>query len=673
MKALNWLGRLFMFERDNHMDGSTVKTSARNGVSLKSTNLTPDSRNMIETTHFNLTPLSTDHEAGVLGEESFHGMLRLESKRQDRSQKIFLLMLIDANTIESASERLEILRKIWSIRISALRETDIMGWYVKGCTLGIIFTEIGDAGLEQAKESILSKTREHLRHILLPRDLERLSLSVHQPGAERPRPSQGNQLDAAPHIGRQEECTESEYASTPPVWGVFVRQRWFLFLGDVLLMTMASLLATWIRLGAGVDLIADYTGALAISLMLAPMSLYVFDMYNVEKRFGLTQTFIRTTLAFLFVAAACSSLFYLIPQWQYGRGVFITEIGFSVLLLVGWRVIYNRVLPANTLKTSALVVGAGAAGMSVYRLLCASHSPYEVKGFLDDDLSMQGKVMNSPAVVGTVDQLKEKVHELGIQTVVLAIPRNRPSWTVRRILETRLQGVETLEIPEVYERLTGRVPVEYIEDRWLLFSDGFYLLSKQYMQKLKRLIDFAIAGVALLLTSPFMALTAIMIRLDSPGPVLYTQQRVGKGSKVFTLCKFRSMQVNAESNHAVWAQKRDPRVTRVGKWIRLFRIDELPQLWNVFMGDMSLVGPRPERPEFVRELETKIPYYNVRHTVQPGITGWAQVKYPYGASIEDALRKLEYDLFYIKNMSIVFDMKIMLRTLGVVILGEGAR
>lgn len=656
------------------MDGSIFKPAARNGVSVKSTDIPPDSRGLLETAQFNLTPLSTDHEAGVLGEEPFHGMLRLESKRQDRSQKIFLLMLIDAKNIDSQSERSEILRKIWSIRTSALRETDVMGWYVKDYTLGIIFTEIGDAGLDQARESILSKTKEHLRHILPPHDLERLSLSVHQPGAEKPRPCQGNQLDAAPSIGMREDLRDRErLSSPPPVWGVFVRQRWFLFLGDVLLMTMASLLAAWIRLGTGVDLVADYTGALAISLMLSPMSLYVFDMYNVEKRFGLAQILIRSSLAFLFVGGACSSLFYFIPEWQYGRGVFLTEIGLSVLFLIGWRVIYNRVLPASSLKTPTLVVGAGAAGMSVYRLLCASHSPYEVKGFLDDDLGMQGKVMNSPAVFGTVDQLKEKVHELGIQTVVLAIPRNRPSWTVRRILETRLQGIETLEIPDVYERLTGRVPVEYIEDRWLLFSDGFYLLSKQYMQKLKRLIDFAIAGIVLLLTSPLMALTAVMIRLDSPGPIFYTQQRVGKGSKVFTLCKFRSMQVNAESSQAIWAQKRDPRVTRVGKWIRLFRIDELPQLWNIFMGDMSLVGPRPERPEFVKQLETKIPYYNVRHTVQPGITGWAQVKYPYGASIEDALRKLEYDLFYIKNMSIVLDMKIMLRTLGVVILGEGAR
>jgi exopolysaccharide biosynthesis polyprenyl glycosylphosphotransferase len=224
-----------------------------------------------------------------------------------------------------------------------------------------------------------------------------------------------------------------------------------------------------------------------------------------------------------------------------------------------------------------------------------------------------------------------------------------------------------------HERLTASVPVEHIEDQWLLFSDGFNILSKEYVRRCKRAIDILASTLLLAIAAPVMALTALLIRLDSPGPIFYSQERVGKGGNTFHVHKFRSMVVNAEGNEALWAQEYDPRVTPIGQWIRMFRIDELPQLWNVLMGDMSLVGPRPERPEFVQDLETRIPYYNLRHTVQPGITGWAQIKYPYGATVQDALRKLEYDVYYIKNTSILLDIQILLKTIGVVLLGEGAR
>ena len=223
------------------------------------------------------------------------------------------------------------------------------------------------------------------------------------------------------------------------------------------------------------------------------------------------------------------------------------------------------------------------------------------------------------------------------------------------------------------KELPQRLPVKYIDDQRFLSADGFYLISNEYVQKLKRIFDLFFSAILLFLSLPIMLISALAIRLDSPGPIFYKQERVGRGLKIFAVYKFRSMCSNAEQHGAKWAQKRDPRVTRIGKWIRLFRIDELPQLWNVLIGEMSLVGPRPERPEFVKELDNQIPYYCVRHTVTPGITGWAQIKYPYGASVEDAFRKLEYDLYYVKNMSFLLDFKILLRTVGVVFLGEGAR
>lgn len=228
-------------------------------------------------------------------------------------------------------------------------------------------------------------------------------------------------------------------------------------------------------------------------------------------------------------------------------------------------------------------------------------------------------------------------------------------------------------MPTVYEQLTGRIPVRFIEDQWLLFTEGFSLLSKEYVQKIKRVIDIIVAGLMLVCLSPILLITAVCIKIDSRGPVFYRQKRVGKGGRVFSVVKFRSMRTDAEARGATWAAKNDARVTRVGHWIRLFRIDEIPQIWNIFMGDMTLVGPRPERPEFVKGLEEQIPYYGSRHCVAPGITGWAQVNYPYGSTVTDALNKLEYDLYYIKNMSLLLDFKILLKTIGVVFMGQGAR
>jgi exopolysaccharide biosynthesis polyprenyl glycosylphosphotransferase len=229
------------------------------------------------------------------------------------------------------------------------------------------------------------------------------------------------------------------------------------------------------------------------------------------------------------------------------------------------------------------------------------------------------------------------------------------------------------ELVTAYERVTDRVPVRFIQDRWLLLEQGFSLYSKEVVRKLKRTMDILIALLLLIPLWPLMLVAVMLIKKDSPGPAIFKQTRVGEGKKEFTLYKFRSMVQNAETNGAMWAQKDDPRITQLGHWLRTTRIDELPQLINVLKGDMSLVGPRPERPEFVHDLEQVIPYYYIRHTVKPGITGWAQIMYPYGSTQEDALNKLEYELFYIKNMSLLLDVKILCRTIGVMVFGEGAR
>jgi sugar transferase (PEP-CTERM system associated) len=276
-------------------------------------------------------------------------------------------------------------------------------------------------------------------------------------------------------------------------------------------------------------------------------------------------------------------------------------------------------------------------------------------------------------VLGTCDELVEIARRVGASTAILAIPNGRSARLIKGVLGARLKGINIREMADVYEELTGRIPVDNIGDEWLLFAEGFYLLRKEYMQKLKRLIDIVASVLLLMLTAPLLSLAALAIRLDSPGNVFYSQRRVGRDQQLFTIYKFRSMRQDAESDGARWTSERDSRITRVGRLLRLTHIDEIPQILNLFKGDMSLVGPRPERPEFVEVLDKEVPYYFVRHTVKPGMTGWAQVNYRYGASVEDTKNKLEYDLYYVKNMSLFLDFKILLRTLGVVLIGDGAR
>jgi sugar transferase (PEP-CTERM system associated) len=262
--------------------------------------------------------------------------------------------------------------------------------------------------------------------------------------------------------------------------------------------------------------------------------------------------------------------------------------------------------------------------------------------------------------------------EHDVNRIIVGLPDRRGRLPIAQLLQAKLSGTRVEDATTTYERLTGKILIDDLKPSWLIFSDGFVV--SRSMRFWKRAFDVALASVAFVLAAPFTLLTALAVYLDSDGPVLYSQDRVGEGGRIFTVYKFRSMRVDAEpEGQPMWAQDGDERVTRVGRIIRKVRLDELPQLWNVLRGDMSFVGPRPERLFFVQQLEQEIPYYQQRHSVKPGLTGWAQIKYPYGSSIEDATEKLRYDLYYIKHVSLALDLSIVFDTVKVIMFGKGAK
>jgi len=269
------------------------------------------------------------------------------------------------------------------------------------------------------------------------------------------------------------------------------------------------------------------------------------------------------------------------------------------------------------------------------------------------------------------DGLCEIAKDLNIDKIVVALKEKRGVFPVKELLNCRVAGIDVLEGNSFYEMLTGKLIVEQINPGWLIFSKGF---KKSFiMRAFKRCTDFFLSLSMLIMFSPLIILTSILIKMDSEGPILFSQERMGQNGIPYDVYKFRSMFTDAEKNGPVWATTDDNRVTRVGKYIRKWRIDEIPQLWNVMIGEMSFVGPRPEREHFVKELEAIIPYYSQRFNVKPGLTGWAQVSYGYGATVDEAIEKLNYDLFYIKNMSIPMDLTVIFRTVKTVLFGEGAR
>ena len=455
--------------------------------------------------------------------------------------------------------------------------------------------------------------------------------------------------------------------------------RWQVLLGlcELFLFALSLVLATHLRYRhdpAGLALHSHLlvVRAIAFGVVLVG-ALVALGLYQPRLRERWQGLLARQAIAFVFGWIAVALLYYMVPGFDVGRGVLGIALLIAFPLIVLFRAWFPRLVDAEALKRRILVLGSGRrAAMVVERMRRrVDRRGFTVVGFLP----LEGEaVMVSERLVTAPHGLVACAEHLQINEIVVGPDERRGRLPLDELLECKQRGLTITPLTTFFERESGRVQLSLTDPSWLLFSGGFDASPLRRLSK--RLFDLVSTALVLAAAWPLMLLTALAIRIESGAgqPVLYRQERVGERGRSFHLVKFRSMRTDAEKDGvARWATKDDARVTRVGRFIRKTRLDELPQLWNVLRGDMSFIGPRPERPAFVAQLSEKIRYYRLRHCVKPGLTGWAQLNYPYGASEKDAVEKLKYDLFYVKNQNLLLDAVILVQTVEVVLFGRGAR
>lgn len=439
----------------------------------------------------------------------------------------------------------------------------------------------------------------------------------------------------------------------------------FLLIGDCLISVVVFVLGTYFfSLGPCEPIgIKGHEGAIGVFAIATLFPSFLLDLYSskshIRKALFLLKSLAAAAIAFLLLTVAYKFIPCVVVP---GR-----PAGYALLLFVFfqtiWHMVYFSIIKMPLFAKNILVLGTGAKAVKIDNLLEVNPSRYRLKGYVDT--FSESVLVPQEKVIGDIDTIVEDALKHRIDTIVIALGERRGNLPIDKLLTCKLHGMNIADLPTFYELLTGKLPVEDINPSWLVYSQGFRVTTS--IKAMKRLSDILFASLLLLLSLPFLPLIALLIKTRSPGPVFYTQTRVGEEEKEFTMYKFRTMQENAEKATGVaWAQENDPRITRIGTFLRKTRLDELPQLINVLKGDMSFIGPRPERPEFVRKIKEVTPYYGERHCVKPGLTGWAQVRYPYGASFGDAVEKLRYDLFYINNMSFLLDLLIVFETMKVV-------
>ncbi len=442
-----------------------------------------------------------------------------------------------------------------------------------------------------------------------------------------------------------------------------------------LVLLLGAAEAGWIlrarQIGMNVEEITTRAAPLlsfALSIQTAMIAVGVYGTEALQSiRFALARLLVAISLGVIFL----SVMHFLLPDLTLWRSNSLYAMGLAVMLLLAVRLLLGSMLGGEAFKRRLVVLGAGNRANRIRELEQRKGSGFLVVGYIamNDGAQIIPEAINRSAIYNLADF----VVRLGASEVVLALEERRNALPLSDLLRIKTTGVHVNEISTFHERETGRVDLDSVNPSWLIFSDGFSA-GRRLSSIAKRLFDVIASSILLLLTGPVILIAAILVKLDSKGPAFYRQQRVGLYGEEFWIVKLRTMRQDAEvGGQAVWAEKDDPRITRLGYWLRKLRIDELPQTWTVLKGEMSFVGPRPERRQFVEDLEQHLRYYAERHMVKPGITGWAQINYPYGASIEDSRNKLEYDLYYAKNYTPFLDLLILIQTLRVVLWPEGAR
>jgi len=418
------------------------------------------------------------------------------------------------------------------------------------------------------------------------------------------------------------------------------------------------------------------TGATTLTLLVYLLTFYVFELYNPVINFLRGAGIARILAAVVVSAGLLVFFFYIVPFWRESRGIMLIHAGFVAVTITGWRMIATKWWLERVGNTPALLVGAGHVGaLALEAIRSRPDRGIHVVGVLEDDPAKRAAgTFEGVPLLGPTDIVEEIVHAHHVELLIVAIKQPREPAFARTLLDLKSHAVRIVHAATLYKYLTGRVPILYVDDFYFLFGPDLERLRSPVLRNLQRLFDLGVSALGLLLSGPLLLLGMLAVKLTSRGPVFYRQQRVGLNKKPFDILKLRTMRLDAEARTgAVMSQPgHDPRVTPVGRILRRSRIDELPQLLNVLRGDMSFIGPRPERPEFTQDFEREIPYYGLRFAVKPGLTGWAQVNFRYGSDAADTAVKLQYDLYYIQEMSVLMDIHILIKTAQTVLFKGGS-
>ncbi|HTH51602.1 MAG TPA: TIGR03013 family XrtA/PEP-CTERM system glycosyltransferase [Pyrinomonadaceae bacterium] len=452
----------------------------------------------------------------------------------------------------------------------------------------------------------------------------------------------------------------------------------WLILADAAMLFAGVILAMYLRLGVGgtaeyLDLRHGWS-KIALASGICLLILYFYDLYDYVVMTNRRELLLRMVQALGIAWALLALLFYFLPDLLIGRGVSVISVPVVLGMLLGWRIFIHTLTGHPEIGEKILVVGTGQTALDTAEAVWERRDAgYRIVGFVSENGAKPGDRLGRSAILGKAHQLEDVIRSEKVDRVVIAVRERRGAFPTEALLKMSLAGdISIEECTSFFERITGKVHVDMLRPSWLIFAGRKRDTPIKLM--IREGVHRGLALAGFILSLPLAIFTAVLIKLDSRGPIFYRQERVGMNGKTFELLKFRSMKVDAEADGTpVWAITNDDRVTRVGRVIRKLRIDEIPQFWNIIKGEMNFVGPRPERPHFVEQLANEVHYYEHRHLVAPGLTGWAQIKYPYGASVEDAIQKLQYDLYYIKNQSLTLDLMIVFETVKTVLFGRGGR